>query len=249
MNKSENYRAILSTLDNWDNYLLQESGLPGPRGNLELAFVVAALGNQSYFEHLLTFNITRAPVNSPEEFLFFCGVVGLGELIVKGDHNYLTRLRVYATDPRWRAREGVAMALQRLGDCNMELLLQEAERWCSYGWLEMRAAAAALAEPRLLKEKNNTFAALKIINKITFLVYKAEQKKTEDYKILRQALGYCWSVVVAAIPSEGMPMMDDWLTSDNPDIKWIMKENLRKNRLSKLEPWISNWRTRLELSR
>ena len=249
MNKSENYRAILSTLESWDDYLLQESGLPGPRGNLELAFAVAALGNQIYFEHLLTYDSTRAPVNSPEEFLFFCGVVGLGELIYKGDLNYLSRLRVYASDPRWRAREGVAKALQRLGDCNMELLLQEMDRWCGYGWLEMRAAAAALAEPRLLKEQKNASAALIIINKITNLMAKVVENKRDDYKILRQALGYCWSVVVAAIPFEGMPLMDDWLACENPDIKWIMKENLRKNRLAKLEPWISNWKTRMEIPR
>ncbi len=37
MAKADQYREILRTLDEWDAFLLKESGLPGPRGNLELA--------------------------------------------------------------------------------------------------------------------------------------------------------------------------------------------------------------------
>ncbi len=46
MNKSDTYRQILATLPEWEPYLLQESGLPGPRGNIELAQVVADMGDQ-----------------------------------------------------------------------------------------------------------------------------------------------------------------------------------------------------------
>ena len=41
VSKAVEYRAKLRALDEWDAYLLKESGLPGPRGNLELAQVVA----------------------------------------------------------------------------------------------------------------------------------------------------------------------------------------------------------------
>ena len=44
MSKTEDYRKKLRELESWDEYLLQESGLPGPRGNLELAQVVADEG-------------------------------------------------------------------------------------------------------------------------------------------------------------------------------------------------------------
>jgi hypothetical protein len=33
MTKIETYRQVLKTLADWEPYLLQESGLPGPRGN------------------------------------------------------------------------------------------------------------------------------------------------------------------------------------------------------------------------
>jgi hypothetical protein len=39
------YRETLRTLIDWDAFLLQESGLPGPRANLELVQVVADAGD------------------------------------------------------------------------------------------------------------------------------------------------------------------------------------------------------------
>jgi hypothetical protein len=44
MSKIDEYRQILRTLENWDLFLLRESGLPGKRANLELAQAVADEG-------------------------------------------------------------------------------------------------------------------------------------------------------------------------------------------------------------
>ena len=41
MSKVEEYRQRLAQLKDWTPFLLKESGLPGPRGNLELAQAVA----------------------------------------------------------------------------------------------------------------------------------------------------------------------------------------------------------------
>ncbi len=127
MTKSDTYRQILKTLPDWEPYLLQESGLPGPRGNLELAQVVADEGDRALFERFLAYTPEIAPVNDPHEFLAFCGVVGLGRLLAEGDGKVLDQLRPYASDPRWRLREGVAMALQRLGKRDMPALLAAME--------------------------------------------------------------------------------------------------------------------------
>ena len=78
MSKSDAYRTKLGTLSHWDAYLLKELGLPGPRGNIELAQVVADEGRPELFHRYLTYTADRAPTNSPYEFLAFCGVVGLG---------------------------------------------------------------------------------------------------------------------------------------------------------------------------
>ncbi len=88
MGKKDDYIRRLLSLDDWDEYLLQESGLPGPRGNLELAQAVADLGSQELFSRYIGYTADRAPVNSPYEFLAFCGVVGLGRLLAEGDSSH-----------------------------------------------------------------------------------------------------------------------------------------------------------------
>ena len=64
-------------------------------------------------------------------------------------------------------REGVAMALQRLGDLDMDALLAEMEIWSRGNWLEKRAAAAAVCEPRLLTRPEQPRRVLHLLDGIT----------------------------------------------------------------------------------
>jgi HEAT repeat protein len=185
MSKADHYREALKTRADWDAYMMKESGLPGPRGNLELAHVVADVATAEQIDHWLTFDASRAPVNSPEEFLAFCGVEGLGRLIVEGQIERWPQLRRCASDPRWRTREGVAMALQRIGDADMANLLSHLEPWLSGNWLEQRAVAAALAEPKLLREAAQIDRALNYLDRITASIAAATDRRAEDYKVLR----------------------------------------------------------------
>src|SRR5512145_941366 len=234
MTKSEEYRAYLQHLENWDAYLLQESGLPGPRGNLELAQVVADEGDLALFERYLAYDAESAPTNSPYEFLAFCGAVGLGRLLSEGQRHHIEALRQCASDPRWRMREAVAMALQRLGDVDMDGLITAMQVWSSGTPLEQRAAAAALCEPRLLKQPHHAAAVLQILDQITAGIPSAADRRSEDFQALRKGLGYCWSVAVAALPAEGKVLMEKWLRHPDKDIRWIVKENLKKNRLIRM---------------
>ena len=242
MSKISNYREILKGLDDWIPFLRKESGLPGPRGNLELAQAVAEEGNQAKFEQFLSF---KAQENTPEVFLVFCGVVGLGKLAAK-DPKFFDRLRQYASDPRWRIREAVATGLQLAGDQDMDALLTEMQKWIKGNWCEKRAAAAALAEPRLLKQAKSVKQVLQILDEITAAMAKTDGAKDESFKVLKQGMAYCWSVAVAALPETGKPMMERWLASSDKDILWIMKENLKKNRLMKVDAdWVKAWNTRI----
>jgi hypothetical protein len=83
-NKIAYYTEKLRSLKDWDSYLQEESGLPGPRGNLELAQAFADLGDEEKIQKYLLIKQEEAPVNSAKMFLTFCGVVGLGTLINKG---------------------------------------------------------------------------------------------------------------------------------------------------------------------
>jgi hypothetical protein len=245
MNKIDTYREVLKILKDWEPYLLQESGLPGPRGNLELAQVVADEGDRELFEHFLTYTPEVAPTNDPREFLAFCGVVGLGRLLAEGDEQVLNVLRPYASDPRWRLREAVAMALQRLGKKNMGLLLAAMEIWSAGNWLEKRAAAAALAEPVLLHNEKDVLKILQILDRITASMENSEDAASKDYKTLQQGLGYCWSVAVVAAPKEGKRLMEKWFSCADPAIRRTMQENLKKNRLIRMDAaWVEKWRVK-----
>jgi hypothetical protein len=61
-----------------------------------------------------------------------------------------------------------------------------------------------------------------------------EQRRAEATRTLRQALGYAWSVVIAALPDQGLATFRRLQVSSDPDIKWIVRENLKKARLRKL---------------
>jgi hypothetical protein len=246
MPKIDAYRAILRDLDDWDAYLLAETGLPGPRGNLELAQAVADIGDPARFQRYAAITAEQAPTNTPGEFLAFCGVVGLGRLVAEGQHELVPTLRRHASDPRWRLREAVAMALQRLGYDDMDRLLAEMRSWAQGSPLEQRAAAAALCEPRLLAQPAHARATLEILEAITATIPPAQDRKSEGFRALRQGLGYCWSVAVVALPEAGKPLMEAWLSHPDLDIRWIMRENLKKARLARMDAaWVDRCRTRL----
>ncbi|HJS29333.1 MAG TPA: HEAT repeat domain-containing protein [Anaerolineales bacterium] len=245
MTKSEDYRRALRSLDDWDGYLLEESGLPGPRANLELAQAVADEGDHQLFERYLTYTAEKATVNSPYEFLAFCGAIGLGRLLAEGDSSQLETLRLLASDPRWRMREAAATALQRLGDVDMDQLLAAMFEWSQGTPFEQRAAAAALCEPRLLVRPEHASAVLQVLDRITAALERAESRRSAGFQALRKALGYCWSVAVAASPDEGKGLMEHWMGSADPDVRWIMRENLKKARLARLDPgWVRAWQAR-----
>jgi hypothetical protein len=246
MSKMEFYRQKLKQLKEWEPFLLQESGLPGPRGNIELAQAVAEEGNEALFERFLSFDSAKAPTNSPEEFLAFCGVLGQGKLLVTGKREILGKLRFFASDPRWRTREAVAMALQKFGDVNMDVLLEEMEKWSEGDVWIQRAAAAALCEPRLLTQQKHAERVLDILDRITASLQNTKDKDNEGFRVLRQALGYCWSVATVAFPKKGKEMMERWFLSEDRDVRWIMRENLRKNRLARIDAdWVEYWKDRL----
>ena len=227
MKKTDRYRVVLRSLTSWEEYLKTESNLPGPRGNLELVAAVVAEGDARRFDTLRRYTADRAPENTPEAFLCVCGVAGLGKLLADGQWEYLSELRRYAGDPRWRIREAVVMALERLGRADMKRLLAEMEIWSHGTLLERRAAVAGLCQPEILNEQyapdvtadseygDRLAAATKRIAKPIF-------------KTLRKGLGYCWSVAVMIEPEEGKVVFEKWLECADRDIQWIVKQNLRK---------------------
>jgi hypothetical protein len=237
MGRVGQYRAELRQLIEWEGYLKKNSGLPGPRANLEL---VEAVGEEADPERLWRLSA------SSDEFLALCGTAGLGHLAIADPVPVMSWLRELAADPRWRVREGVAMALQHLGRHSMPRLLAEMERWSTEGRYQQRAAAAGLCEPSLLKEPEHVARVLKILDRITRSFAATSARKSEEFRVLRQTLAYAWSVAAAALPEAGRPLLEKWLRSTDKDVSWVMQGNLARARISALGPaWVARWRARV----
>ena len=236
--KAEQHRAELRSRSDWEPYLKANSGLPGPRANLEL---VRAVGDEASEDVLWRWS------GANDEYLALCGAAGLGRFAL-ADSKVLPRLEDLAADPRWRVREGVAMALQRLGEQDMDRLIAEMRSWSKGEPYVQRAAAAGLCEPALLKRPAQAHAVLDILDAITRSIASTKDRKGDAFRTLRQAMGYSWSVAAAAAPIPGRSMMERWLGSDDPDVRWIMKANLGKARMAALGgEWLSARRQAFDL--
>jgi hypothetical protein len=247
MSKIETYREHLRQMCDWESFLLAESHLPGPRGNLELARAAADEGDATQFARWLAVGPGEGPTNTPGEFLAFCGALGYGRLLADGDGAALAQVRRAANDPRWRVREAAAMALQRWGEADMDALLAEAGRWAAGTRLEQRAAAAGLCEPALLTDEATGGRVLDVLDSITTSVRGAADRRSAEFVALRKALGYCWSVAAVAAPQRGQALIEKWLADDDRDVRWIMRQNLGKARLERLDAaWLAQQWARLE---
>lgn len=248
MGKVDEYIEKLKHLKDWEAYLLAESGLPGRRANIELGKAVAQTGNAEQFYEFLKYDVQEAQTNSPYEFLVFCGVLGLGQLLARGDMGALGRLRSFASDPRWRVREAVAMALQHYGQANPGDLLAEMEYWSVGNVWEQRAAAAAVCEPDFLVQVERISTVFDILDHITKAIERYQGRLEDGFQVLKKGMGYCWSVAVVAAPEEGKTRFERWFASRDPDVRWVLKENLKKKRMLKMDTeWVEKWRIMIEV--
>ncbi|MGQ9722355.1 MAG: HEAT repeat domain-containing protein [Candidatus Jordarchaeum sp.] len=176
MSKKENHKndlakffdEFLKTRDEEKiiEYIISNSNLPGPRGNLELAQAFAEIVEEYFTKDseklwslslkLVEISIDEAPVDDPKEMLPFCGARSLGAIGSTFPAYFpktFSLLKELANDPRWRTREGVAMAIQEFLKKRGPKTLKDLESWIQKdNWLVMRAVAAGVAEPALFKK-------------------------------------------------------------------------------------------------
>jgi hypothetical protein len=242
-------RALTGNRKPLEFYLQENSRLPGPRANLELAQDLSHLLAQAIAQHpegvnsLLTYfvNGDRRPESSTSaiEFTMLCGVISYGICAAKHPdwrEQTLSLLSHHATSVYWRVREGVAIAYQHLLAADRERTLKHLGHLATHGdFLQQRAAVAAVAEPPILHAIDIIDGALHIQQLVLERLHAvpASERKNEEFRVLRRTLGYTVSVVTAAAPQRGFALLRECAGWNDKDIRWVVAENLKKRRLAK----------------
>lgn len=228
--------------------LVRASGLPGARMNLGLAWAFArAVGGvvvrpgppvgrlEALLDGWAALTPDEAPGDRPRVILPCAAHAAYGEVgAVRPEwwHDETAKLRRGASDTRWRVREVVAQALQRLIEADGPRTFAVLQEWAGDDDpFVVRAAAAGVAEPRLLREPNAARAALDIQRRAVdrYRAYPTQQRRRDDVWALRQALGFAISVAVAATRDVGL--LDELAASEDKDLQWIARQNEKKARL------------------
>ncbi len=225
-------KLIIDDPEKLGKYIIENSHLPGPRANLELAFGLSEIFDD--LDLLLKWtNITedQAGDNDPKSFLVFCAAVCLGKIYIKKKaKKIIAILKKLANDRRWRIREAVAFGFQNIGEHDFSQLKSIFSEWIEESNnLEKRAILVSLAHPKFLDEGNSEFCFA-----MTDTILR-QMDKEEDFDILRKGLNFAISVFAAAHPKLGFNFIKEWMGKDEI-IDGIMKENLKKNRLLRKYP-------------
>ncbi len=255
MGKQADLRAMLAPyltgpvgLAALESVLVAGSNLPGPRGNLELAAAFGdAVGERGPGPDVwgvlmawTTLSAAEAPTNDPREFLPFCALQGLAALYRHESPTHQAAitgiLRRAADDERWRLREAVAMALQRISEWDFATVQLTLWEWLDDATLaEQRAVVAALAHPPVLDRPERAAFCLAVSERLLQSVAKLDgaARRSPQFEVLTKGLSYAISVFVAAAPKEGFALLARWAVLPDVDSRRIVRANLGKARLAK----------------
>ncbi len=227
--------------------LLADSGLPGPRANLRLidAFADAAgslatddqvTALESLLDGWAAIGSDAAPGDAPMVMLPCAAVAAYGAVGAARPEwvdDELGKLCRAAGDDRWRVREIVAQAVQRLLAVDWVKVFPVLVTWAGDADpLVVRAAVAAVAEPPLLDDPRRAADAYDLQRAaVERFAGEPRPRRSEPSRVLRQGLGYTISVAVAA--TGDFALLDELASSGDPDLRWIAAHSLKKARLAR----------------
>lgn len=233
----------------WNDFLKKHSNLPGTQVNMELAKAFAKVGTLMDFKKYIRLGPKEAPENTSAEFLTFCGVLGLGDYLSKyHDGGLLMQLRERASDPRWRIREAVVLALQTIGQKNISRLLRYAKSWIKGSPIEQQVAIAALCNSELLSKHKVGREVIDLLDLATATMIELDEEQNEEYESLRETLNDSWSEAVAVLPEKGKSKIERWIKENHPVVNSILMKNLEEGRLKDIdEKWTQSCLRRLSV--
>jgi hypothetical protein len=233
--------------------LTGHSGLPGPRLDLGLVQAFArAVGRlvdpaadgrpldvgalEGLLDGWAALSADEAPGDEPIVILPCAAVAAYGQVgATRPDwwDDEIAKVRRAAGDPRWRVREVVAQALQTLLAADWPRTIDALEGWAGdEDPLVVRAAAAGVAEPPLLRDDGDRARSAAAVQRRAVDALAALPRATrrdDGVRALRTALGFTVSVTTAA--TGDFTLLAAMAASPDADLRWAARQNLRKARL------------------
>lgn len=251
MSKTSEYQEVISEhlkegrFEELKRFIKENSNLPGPRGNLEMAYAFGDCFDAEITDAQWTLlaalsgiSADEAPTGDPAEMLPFCAALAAGSFYAHASEGRREKiraiLRAAMNDERWRMREAAAMGYQRIAEMEFAAIKQIfGALYPDSNFLEKRAFLAALAHPPILKNRDVALYSLGISEDIMkqAMAFSADELKSEGYKVLSKGLEYALSVFIAHAPEEGFEMLKAFAPCPQKHIKRIIKSNLNKARL------------------
>ncbi|HVH45735.1 MAG TPA: hypothetical protein VM925_25450 [Labilithrix sp.] len=197
-------RAIAGNTADLFRQLELQSGLPGPRMNMNLGIAFsqecAALGPKA---DDLAYAMANLPPDeargaSGKEFLSVCGVLAVGARAAVAKENAirdraLVLLEEKADDPRFRVRDAVPLALAMLGGKMKGDLAERVESWMDR-YFHATAVIRALSEPVWLETfaHDDYYQPINLLHAAFVLAHEAPRSASRypGHKALVEALGW-----------------------------------------------------------
>ncbi len=224
-------------------------GCRGPRGNLELIAALAAFADERVLMRWSEMSPTEAPGDQPAVVLVCAGVVGLGRFVL-GRPDILALLHERARDPAGGCVRPWPWHFQDAGRADPAVVVDLLGPWVTDPHpLVQRAVVAALCEPALLREPTVAIAGR------GGAWTRSRTRSWPARTVVHRTSGCCArrSATAGASPSSAAPVVgtttfDRWIAIDDPDVRWIVRENIRKARLRSLEAaWLASAQRRAGL--
>ncbi|OJY25841.1 MAG: hypothetical protein BGO98_35160 [Myxococcales bacterium 68-20] len=196
-------RAIAGKTADLYRQLELQSGLPGPRVNMNLALAFAheCAGIGPKVDDLVYAMANLPPDEargaSGKEFLSVCGVLAIGNRAMVAKENAvrdraLVLLEEKADDPRFRVRDAVPLALAMMGQKMQADLADRVESWMDR-YFQAAAVIRALAEPTWLETfpHDAYYQPINLLHAAFMLAHDAPRSafRYPGHKALVEALG------------------------------------------------------------
>lgn len=222
------------------DYLKENSRLPGPRANLELLYQFIENATDTEIDNCMSI-ADSVTLNSPSEFVLFCGVAASIKRTAMLHGTVDIDLSKYSNHESWRVRESVCIGFQWAKPyLSPDEMMKNLSKLINGSALDKRTYFATLCDPILLNDYIEPSEVLSDLLDITVDSFNNNDKIDSELTVLRKALGYCWSVAICADETLGKQTFEKLLVyTDSKHVLWIVRENLKKNRLIKLDAtWV-----------